>query len=288
MRKHRILASALAAALLLALPVSAAETTAPAAESETVKSAVISEVGRRRLPVTSAMSEGAGELPLRALFDSRADTGVKVDLTGTEDKTFRLYTSSSVPQTLAAFGILTDGIPGTQVALRVYGTDDSTLESWTPVPLIQSVDGQNGFRVFHVQNPAPDWKSAPAYTFYRFDFTVVDSGEDTGIGFSLSEVALLRPESDEPDVRWDTGDAVELGVLPPLVPVKTEEAEPEAAAAEKEAEEKAEKAEEKPGNQLIVVMTGEEPEEAKPLWNDIAGRVLFGPFRFGAFPGAGR
>ena len=287
MHFSRSIAAALAAALLLALPVSAAGTAgqpeAPAAETaETAaKAAVISEVGKRRLPVTSAMSEGAGQLSLRALFDGRADTGVKVDLTGAEDKTFRLYTSSSVPQTLAAFGVLTDGTPGTLVTLHVYGTDDSTLAEWTPVPLIGSVDEQNGFRVFHIQNPYSDWKDAPAFTFYRFDFTVDagDSGENAGIGFNVSEVVLLRPESDEPDLKWDLGDSVDLGELPPLVPVNPEE---NAEAAETEAAGDAETAEQ-PAEQPAA-----EAEETKPLWNSVTGRTLFGPFRFGAFPGSGR
>lgn len=272
MKKLALLASALAAAMLLTVN-AAAEEDVESAQPETEPAvATITEVGLRRLPVTSALAEGAETGNLSALFDGKADTKIDVDLTEAEEKVFTLNTSSGVPQTLAAFGILTDGAPGTLVTLQVYGSNDSLLKEWTPLPLIQSVGEQNGFKVFHIEKTVQDWADAESYVFYRFVFTVdAGDGSGNGIGFTLSEVVLLRPDSDEPDLVYAVVESVEPGEFPPLVPVKipvpeTEETAEETTAAEEPAVEEA-------------------PAKTAPSWNNITERPRFGLFGLGIFRG---
>ena len=264
MKKTALIALALSAAAMLAVNASA-EDAAPAEKPAETAAVTVTEVGLRRLPVTSALTEGADCGPVSVLFDGLSDAAMTVDLAESEDKTFTLTTSSGVPQTLAAFGVLTDSVPGAQVTLRVWGSNDSLLKEWTPLPLIQSVGEQNGFKVFHIQNTAADWKSVQSYAFYRFEFTA-DFG-DTGVtAYNLREVILLRPVSDEPDMVYATVDSVEPGELPPLVPVELPELPEEtpAEAAEPEA-------------------PAEETVPAGRSWNNYKDRVYFGSHIFGRF-----
>ncbi|MBO6052231.1 MAG: hypothetical protein J6Q17_00700 [Clostridia bacterium] len=197
------------------------------------------------------------QIQIAALFDSKSEPAMVVDLADSEDKTFTLLTSSGVPQTLAAFGILTDGAPGAQITLRVWGSNDSLLEEWTPLPLIQSVGEQNGFKMFHIQKTAADWKSVEAYAFYRFEFTA-DFGEGSEYSsYNLREIVLLRPESDEPDMTYAVVEAVEPGEYPPLVPVTGAEEAPETPA--------------------------EEPAPTGKSWNNYKDRIYFGSHLFGFF-----
>lgn len=266
MKKITLLAAVLIVAMLLAAHVSADAPTAPV-EIAAEPIVTVTEVGLRRLPVTSAMVEGVEAGPITALFDARSEPALVVDLADSEDKTFTLLTSSGVPQTLAAFGILTDGAPGAQITLRVWGSNDSLLKEWTPLPLIQSVGEQNGFKMFHIQKTAADWKSAASYTFYRFEFTA-DFGDGSEYSsYNLREIVLLRPESDEPDMTYAVVEAVEAGEYPPLVPVTA-------------AEEAAETPAETPAEPEAPA---EEPAPAGKSWNNYKDRVYFGSHLFGAF-----
>ena len=263
MRKIALLVTVLAAALLFTVHAAA---DAPAAPTEVAAepAATVSEVGLRRLPVTSAMTEGAEAGSVTPLFDGRSEPAMVVDLKDSADRVFTITTSSAVPQTLAAFGILTDGAPGAAITLRVFGSNDSLLKEWTPLPLIQSVGEQNGFKMFHIQKTAADWKSAEAYTFYRFELTADFGDGSENTSYNLREVVLLRPESDEPDMVYAVVDAVEPGELPPLVPASDAEGE---APAEAPAE------------------PAEEPAPAGRSWKNYKDRIYFGSriFGFGMF-----
>ena len=266
MKKNILLVSALAAAMLFSAHAAA---DAPAAPAEVAAdlAVTVSEVGLRPLPVTSAMTKGAGAGSVSLLFDSRSDPAMVVDVKDSEDKTFTLITSSGVPQTLSAFGILTDGVHGTEITLRVWGSNDSLLEEWTPLPLVQSIGEQNGFRVFHIQNPTGDWKNVTPYAFYRFEFTA-DFGEAPEPSpYNLREVILLRPESDEPDMVYAVVDAVKPGEYPPLVPVTALEKEDEAPTETADAA-----ADETPA---------EEPAPTGKSWKNRKNRVYFGSHIFG-------
>ncbi|MCR4905589.1 MAG: hypothetical protein K6A33_05860 [Clostridiales bacterium] len=253
MKKIALIVLVLAAAMLFIAHAAADAPVAPA-EVAAEPAAIVSEVGLRRLPVTSAMVEGADAGPVTVLFDGRSEPAMVVDLKDSPDRVFTLTTSSGVPQTLAAFGILTDGAPGAKITLRVFGSNDSLLKEWTPLPLIQSVGEQNGFKMFHLEKTTADWKDVPAYAFYRFEFTADFGDGSEATSYNLREVILLRPESDEPDMVYAIVEAVEPGELPPLVPASAAEEEAPAEAAE----------------------PAEEPAPAPKSWNNYKDRVYFG------------
>ncbi len=163
--------------------------------------------GMTQIEVTTADTNL--EADVANFFDSMPETACVIAFPeDAESKTFSVYTATRVPEAVAKFAAILDGEKGTVITFEVYATNDSLLLDWTPLAFApESLDTE--YAIFAMADATTD------YAFYRFDFTV-----DVGDYFELAELALFELANNDPDMMYDiTGDIVELGELPAIVPV---------------------------------------------------------------------
>jgi len=187
--------------------VTADEPAAAAAEPLTID-------GMTQIEVTSSASNF--DVNVANFYDSIPETKCTIAFDAeAETKTFSVYTATKVPEAIANFAAIVDGVKGTVITIEVYGTNDSLLLDWTPLAFgPDSLDTE--YAIFGLaDNTTP-------YAFYRFDFTL-----ELGDYFDIAELALFKVTTDAPEMQYDLGDFVEEGEIPALVPV--EEAEEESA-----------------------------------------------------------
>jgi len=212
--------TALAAALLMA--------TAASAAAETDKQAkplpVIAD-GMAPLTVTSSTSDFCADTAV--LFDGKADTFTALSIDEeTVDKVFTLKTATGIPEALSAVALITKSDNGAELNVRIWGTNDSLEQEWTPLsfsltkPIVQTGD----WHVLNLAEPEGGWKNAVKYAFYKIELSL-----NAGTSADFSECFLIRPDLGEPKLAYESVEAVEEGQTPPVVAVSVP-AEPEPAA----------------------------------------------------------
>ncbi len=191
--------------------VTAEEPAAEAAVEETAVPEPLTLDGRT--PVTVTSSAANLDADVANFYDALPDTKCMIAFDAeAEEKTFSVYTATSVPEAISNFAAILDGVKGTVITIEVYGTNDSLLLDWTPLAFAPE-NLETEYAIFALtDNTTP-------YAFYRFDFTL-----ELGDYFDLAELALFKVTTDAPEMRYDIGDAVEEGEMPALVPVEAEEA----------------------------------------------------------------
>ncbi len=215
MMKHtvRMLTAALCCALL-AVTVSAQGTGAkPPVPDKTAEPIPVIAEGMTALPVTSSMADSGEDTAV--LFDDDTTTGLVLTYDAeSETKTFTLRTASGIPQALSSFALVTSSTEKTVLTVRVWGTNDSTEKEWTPLSMRSPVVRTGEWRIFHMTEPEGGWEKAEKYAFYRIELTAEEGGS-----FTFSECLLIRPVTGEPELFYETVDAVEEGQTPPVTAV---------------------------------------------------------------------
>ena len=208
----RILTAVLLGALL-AVSASAAETAAKVAEPIPVVAD-----GMKALAVTSSLADSGENTAV--LFDN--DTASSLDLTFDEEaetKTFTLRMAAGIPQPLSAVALVTSSGEGAVLTVRLWGTNDSTEKEWTPLSFRAPVVKTGEWNIFNLTEPEGGWKNAEKFAFYRLEITVEEASS-----FTLSECLLIRPVTGEPELFYETVDAVEEGQTPPVTAAEAEPA----------------------------------------------------------------
>lgn len=201
MKKLSCIALSLAASLLLSTAAFAADT------NENFVYASVD--GKENVAVTSADSDYSFELT--DIFDHDSSTTAKFEFAEDEDKTVNIYTALANRTVADTFAVMIGGESGTVITINVYGSNDSTLKDWYQIPVLNPAEDKDGYKIFSLK------EFARKYTYYRFEFTL-QSGEY----FTLSELSLLRDETDEVPLRYVSDGEVEPGTAPKLVPIPTE------------------------------------------------------------------
>lgn len=213
----RILTAVLLGALL-AVSATAAETSAETAAKVAEPIPVVAE-GMKPLPVTSSLADSGEDTAV--LFDN--DTATSLDLTFDEEaetKTFTLRMASGIPQPLSAVALVTSSGEGGVLTVRIWGTNDSTEKEWTPLSFHAPVVKTGEWNIFNLTEPEGGWQNAEKFAFYRLELTVEEASS-----FTLSECLLIRPDLGEPELVYETVDAVDEGQTPPVTAVEAESAE---------------------------------------------------------------
>lgn len=217
--------TALAAALLMA--------TAASAAAETDKQAkplpVIAD-GMAPLTVTSSTSDFCEDTAV--LFDGKTDTFTTLSIDEeTVDKVFTLKTATGIPEALSGVALITKSSGGAEVNVRVWGTNDSLENEWTPLsfslskPIVKTGD----WHVLNLAEPEDGWKNAEKYAFYKIELSL-----NAGTSVDFSECLLIRPDLGEPKLTYGSAEMVEEGQTPPVIVVSAPaEPEPEAEPAAK-------------------------------------------------------
>ena len=208
----RILTAVLLGALL-AVSASAAETAAKVAEPIPVVAD-----GMKPLAVTSSLADSGEDTAV--LFDN--DTATSLDLTFDEEagtKTFTLRMAAGIPQPISAVALVTSSGEGGVLTIRIFGTNDSTEKEWTPLSFHAPVVKTGEWNIFNLTEPEGGWKNAEKFAFYRLEITLEEASS-----FTLSECLLIRPDLGEPELTYETVDAVEEGETPPVTAVEAEPA----------------------------------------------------------------
>ena len=163
--------------------------------------------GFTQVEVTSADTSIPSDA--RNFFDSLAETKCMITFQeNAEGKTFSVYTATRVPEALTKFASILEGEKGTILTINAFGTNDSLLMDWTPLVIsIENLD--TAYAIFDLP------ENTTAYAFYRFDFTL-----EFGSYFELAELALFKPTTDAPEMKYDLGEVVEAGEMPALIPVE--------------------------------------------------------------------
>lgn len=207
----KFLTFALAAILLACTPAAVLADEAIAEEAAVTIAEPLVLDGMTQVAVTS--SDTNLEADAANFYDAIPETKCTITFDAeAEEKTFSVYTATRVPEALAKFAAIVDGVKGTVVTIEVYGTNDSLLLDWTPLAFgPESLETE--YAIFAMAD------NSTTYAFYRFDFTL-----ELGEYFDLAELALFKVTTDGPEMQYDLGEVVEEGEMPALVPV--EEAEP--------------------------------------------------------------
>lgn len=196
----------LALAMLLSTAIfanNATTTTEPAIDLEEVKL-----YDYEMFVPTSSTSYIDGEnakLPTSFLFDRSSETELNVTVSSIES--YDIYIANNTTKALAAFGVILDGVPGTTVEIKVYGTNDPVNGKWDHLLIkVGKPQDISGFKVFEILE-----EDVAQYLHYRFVVTAEGCGDIT-----LTELALLKTNDKGPELEWDfTLDE------PKLVPVGT-------------------------------------------------------------------
>lgn len=201
MKKIGMLALTLAASMLLSTAAFAA-----GAEKEDIAATVVE--GKERVAVTSSVSDFGAEYDMGDIFDCDASTALKFSFDEEDEKAVNVYTAISGRAVVDTFAVMVGGESGTVVAVNVYGTNDSTLNDWYQLQVINPAVEQDGFKVFEVK------EFARKYAYYRFEFILL-SGEY----FTLSELALYCDEGKAVVTKYISDGEVEEGTTPASVDV---------------------------------------------------------------------
>ncbi|MGN1408895.1 MAG: hypothetical protein ACI4XJ_01840 [Eubacteriales bacterium] len=201
MKKIGMLALSLAASILLSATAFAADV-----EKENIAATVVE--GKERLAVTSAVSDYRTDCDMSAIFDCDSTTAAEFKFDEGEEKAVNVYTALSGRAVSDTFALMIGGESGTVVAVNVYGTNDSTLDDWYQLKVINPAAEQDGFKVFEIK------EFARKYAYYRFEFILLQ-----GDYFTLSELALYCDEGEAVVTKYISDGEVEAGTTPASIDI---------------------------------------------------------------------
>ena len=207
MKFLRFISLALALTLLLSTFVFA-ENNATTTEEPEIDIEEITLNGYEMFVPTSSTSYIDGEnakLPTSFLFDRSSET--EINVTVSSISSYDVYVANNTTNALAAFGIIVDGVEGTRVEIKVYGTNDPVNGKWDHL-LVKVGKAQDigDYKVFEILE-----EDVAQYLHYKFEITAEGCGDIT-----LTELAMLKTNEAGPELEWDfTLD------VPKLVPVGT-------------------------------------------------------------------
>jgi len=154
---------------------------------------------------TSYIDGENAKLPTSFLFDRSSET--KINVTVSTIESYDICVANTSTKALAAFGVIVDGVVGTTVEVKVYGSNDPVNGKWDHL-LIKLGKPQDigGYKVFEILE-----EDVAQYLHYRFVITAEGCGD-----IILTEIAMLKTNEAGPELEWDfTLDE------PKLVPVGT-------------------------------------------------------------------
>ena len=207
MKFLKFISLALALTLLLSTFVFA-ENNATTTEEPEIDIEEITLNGYEMFVPTSSTSYIDGEnakLPTSFLFDRSSET--EINVTVSSISSYDVYVANNTTNALAAFGIIVDGVEGTRVEIKVYGTNDPVNGKWDHL-LVKVGKAQDigDYKVFEILE-----EDVAQYLHYKFEITAEGCGDIT-----LTELAMLKTNEAGPELEWDfTLD------VPKLVPVGT-------------------------------------------------------------------
>ena len=154
---------------------------------------------------TSYIGDENAKLPTSFLFDRSSETEINVTVSSIDS--YDVYVANNSTKALAAFGIIVDGVEGTRVEIKVYGTNDPVDGKWDHL-LIKLGKAQDisGYKVFEILE-----EDVAQYLHYKFEITAEGCGDIT-----ITELGLLKTNDKGPELEWDF--TLEV---PKLVPVGT-------------------------------------------------------------------
>lgn len=214
MKKIKLLPLILAVVMMVSVPIYADAAT----ETENIVKTVNLEIdGMKKINVTSSMArlfDKDVDLPTDFLFDGIEETKLEVSVTATDK--FEVYTAFRAPEALAAFGTILSGEEGTQVKVKVYGTNDALQFDWHLLTLKE----ENAEKIDDYYVLEIDSESVQKYSFYKFEFKAEGCGDIT-----ISELSLLKEDNGEPDMKYEFPEEFDSENPPKLVPVEDTETE---------------------------------------------------------------
>ena len=154
---------------------------------------------------TSYIDGENAKLPTTFLFDRSSETEINVTVSTVESYDVHVATNST--KALAAFGVIVDGVVGTTIEVKVYGTNDPINSYWQQLYLTSRTPQEIGeYKVFELLD-----EYVSQYLYYKFEITAEGCGDIT-----ITEIAMLKSNEVGPELEWDfTLD------VPKLVPVGT-------------------------------------------------------------------